>query len=339
MSNTNNLDLASICNQRLRQLLYTVPPNRNELQKSPYPQYTQVELDMRRKTEILKYKNPSQSNGLTRSRRWAQIVNGSSRSNITTPPICNTDLISTPSYACDVPGPITYFITDTTVPLYKYKTNIDSYAVSLTENKKLWNIITEKNIFFASGISTKLFTLSINPKIDSPIYNFQYQTPIGLYANGSIKALQNLSIKDLSFGINLVNTTFLYNKNEVNPIQKVNITPIINIPVISFDISYVYQSNNSTSEYQVLYYVGMLTVSNIELYTEPGFIYDFYLTFYTNEVGKESSYYSNTISTNNYGVYCNLSEKLLNVPHNTLVHSLSNPPSYYQGFQFSGNSV
>lgn len=338
MSN-NNLNLASICNQRLRQLLYTVPPIRSEIQNSPYLQYTHNQLDMRRKAEILRYNNPSQSNRYTKAEKYSQLVNAPSRNNINTPPTCNVNMIPTPSYACNVPGPVTYFITDTTVPLYNYNKNINSYAVSLTEKKILWNIFTEKNIFFSSGVSTKLFTLSINSIIDSPTYNFQFQTPIGLYAKGSINTPQNLFIPDLSFGINLIDTKILYNENTVNPINTINTTPVNDIPVISFDISYIFQRNNSISDYQLLNYVGMLTVSNIGLYTQPGFIYDFYLTFYTNEVGKESSYYSSNISTNNYGVYCNLSQELLNVPHNTLVHPFSNPPSYYNSFQLSGNSI
>jgi len=67
-----------VCNQRLRQMLFTIPPSRfNPV--SPYPQYTQNQLNMRRKAEILNYnaaKSNSKTNNFTKVEKYALLVNG-----------------------------------------------------------------------------------------------------------------------------------------------------------------------------------------------------------------------------------------------------------------------
>ena len=347
MSNTTfNIGLQSICQQRLRKLLYVIPPTRYT-PISPYPKYTQEQLNMRRKTEILKYNNPSQSNRFTKKELYAQIVNG--RSPITNPTAntCNTDMIPTPSYACDVPGPITYFIRDKSIPLYQYSTNTASYAISNVENTNAWTIISEKDIFFSSEIKTKLFTLIISDFIDSPSYLFSFSTPIGLYLNSSTQSPQSISIPNLSYGITSISLSVLYNNNNVPFLSTPSITPIANIPIASFDIFVVPQSHTlgqSGNQYtldvsfgtiKLNYYSGLLTFSNIGLPTQPGYIYDFYLTIATNDIAKQSNFYSTNFTTNYSGIYGNLSSSKLNTAQNVVVHNPNQPP--YSPFTFSGN--
>lgn len=78
---TVDICLNTICEQRKIQMLYNVPPVRyNPL--SPYvqyPQFTKQQFDMRRKAEILEYsanKSNTKTNNLTKSQKWAQLING-----------------------------------------------------------------------------------------------------------------------------------------------------------------------------------------------------------------------------------------------------------------------
>lgn len=79
---TVDLSLNSICEQRKKRLLYTVPPNRYN-PPNPYvqfPQFTKFQFDMRRKAEILQYSASSSStktNNITKKGQWSQLVNGS----------------------------------------------------------------------------------------------------------------------------------------------------------------------------------------------------------------------------------------------------------------------
>jgi len=77
MSGTLNVSLATLCDQRKKQMLFNIPQTRYTPQ-SPYNGiYTKYQLDMRRKAEVLKYSNntsSSKTNNLTKSEKFAQLV-------------------------------------------------------------------------------------------------------------------------------------------------------------------------------------------------------------------------------------------------------------------------
>ena len=158
-----NLDM--ICNLRKRQQLFAMPSFR-ATPISPYPDYTQQQLDMRRKAEILQYagnRMNTKTNSLTQSERYAQIISGKyqARSFTTTyietasyvrdlvldislaiitrtpvysnpDPTCPLDnMIPVPTSSSDVPGPIINLYNDTSIPLYHYAGSADKiYAIT-----------------------------------------------------------------------------------------------------------------------------------------------------------------------------------------------------------------
>lgn len=100
-------------------------PTRTELQKSPYPTFTQYQLDMRRKVEILKYiptTVSTQTNSDTKSQKWSKLVQKNSNKKTC---IIN-DNIRVPTSSSDVPGPVIDLYYDPNVPLYNYAVKVDS---------------------------------------------------------------------------------------------------------------------------------------------------------------------------------------------------------------------
>lgn len=133
---TTNL-LFNICQQRRRAQLFAIPPTRAELEDSPYNKpvngivYTQYDIDMRRKAEILKYssnKVSTQTNSLTKTEKFSLLVRGFSQSiplstanESTIQRACPNDaLILTPTSSSDVPGPVIMLFDNESIPLYKY---------------------------------------------------------------------------------------------------------------------------------------------------------------------------------------------------------------------------
>lgn len=139
----------NICQQRLQEQINHVPGPRNELQASPYEQgFTQTQLDMRRKVEILEYKASRQNtktNSFTRSQKWAQFIrNGSGVSQTVLNQIAsgespvieicpNDKFIPKPTYYSNVPGPIIDLVYDPNVPLYKFQENTEALGTSQIE--------------------------------------------------------------------------------------------------------------------------------------------------------------------------------------------------------------
>jgi len=120
--------------QRNELAFFHTPPPRYTPQ-SPYPAanhaaqktvaYTQQQLNMRRKAEILKYKSHQQNTktkSLTQKEQWALLARGNSSQPVNTDlPACPTNPYApTWTTACDVPGPPMQLYYDPAVPLYNY---------------------------------------------------------------------------------------------------------------------------------------------------------------------------------------------------------------------------
>ena len=127
-----SFNITTICNQRRSWQMLTAPIRYTSETLTPYPTYTQDQLNMRRKTEILKYKSNAsntKTNSLTKSQQYSQIVNSSktiSNYSIYLNKLNNTNcpddsMIPTPTSSSDVPGRIINLKYQPTIPLYNYK--------------------------------------------------------------------------------------------------------------------------------------------------------------------------------------------------------------------------
>jgi hypothetical protein len=128
-TNSAESDLSFSCAARTEAMLNNIPPTRYT-PVNPYPQYSQTQLDMRRKLEIFKYagKDYQQTNSMTKNQQWALLANNAARgTNRSNQYYCDMDrLIPTLSSACNVPGPIITLTYDPNVILYNYASQIDS---------------------------------------------------------------------------------------------------------------------------------------------------------------------------------------------------------------------
>jgi len=369
-----DISLSTICEQRKRQMLYAVPQIRMNL-LSPYPTYTQRQLDMRRKVEILKYNNITSStktNNPTKAQKWAQIVGGKSQSKSYTTltgyapdpsgvyqqyikklnrNACPSDAyIPTPTSSCGVPGPIMYLTRDDTVPLYNYASSINrSMAITQVEDNAEWNVYINNDNKSISAVETKLFSLYVTSKVTQTAYSYNFQIPIGVYFKGTDIAAssigQNVLFTDNSLNISSVSISVFYNNAQVilkRPpsayLSNGSVTyDLANnpAPIISYGVSF---TPVSTSDGVMFFsYVGVLNVSDLLLYTEPGYIYDIMATFYvTNQFGNTT--FTSTVQQYEYGVYTNLSPSNTYLAKNMGVIG-DNPypvPSQFPTFAFGG---
>jgi hypothetical protein len=300
--------LYSICQQRKRQQLYAPPPVRLET-ISPYlqyPQFTKQQFDMRRKAEILKYSNNASStktNNLTRAERWAQLIRGKGQTStypqltkyiqnangeydlyiqkITSVNCPDDGMIPTPTSSSDVPGPISYLVLDTNVPLYNFATNVDAYSEIQPEDTTPWTTFVGNDIQFKSGEETEFMVLNIRNFISQAYYNYTIQVPIGIYfsASGENLPLANrVYLPNKTIQLSSVDVGVYYNDALVTPLQayQTSIVPSSASEPFVFDISFVPQ--NASDSFSFVVYSGILTIRNLSLYTQPGYIYDIKLT-------------------------------------------------------------
>jgi hypothetical protein len=362
---TVDICMNTICQQRHRQMLFTIPPARYT-PPSPYvqfPQFTQKQFDMRRKAEILSYnatKTNTKTNNFTKKQKWVQLVSGTQQVTSYTTIIhrnsapytytdacgnliynkfdqlfdivkstydcsLSNDLIPTPTSASGIPGPIEYLIRDLKVPIYNYATNINNYSILQSENNDPWNIYTLDDLSFSTANSNLYGRLVIRQPIDQYAYTFMIQTPISLFVSGSSTSSGRTAITNLSLNIQSVSLQVYYNKTaialQMQPVFTLNGIPL-SLSANTAGNKYTanctnnsaflnYSITGTTPNYMYQDYVGMLSISNLYLYTEPGYIYDFYLTFSMQAPFlTTAAYIAQFETTTTYGVVCNTSSTL-----------------------------
>jgi hypothetical protein len=259
MSEEDNTFLFNWCSQRKSQIQLTSRDikTRVELQASPYNgNYTQEQLNMRRKIEILKYKSnkmSTQTNSLTRSERWSQIVNGSITKNTYSKSVLkkiknntlNCDITNpppTPSTSCNIPGPLFYLINDFTVPLYNYK-NSYTYSIESPAPSSPWKLYDNYNVTINNDIYSTISSIYFK-NIDLGSVNCDISIPIG------INIVIPFSPDNIQFPsiIDDPTSTIIFNLNNP-PVSSTIIDKIktyglnININIITIKLSFFYNEN------------------------------------------------------------------------------------------------
>lgn len=315
-----------ICNlisQRTR-FLSLLTPSPRYTPVSPYPNYTKLQLDMRRKVEILQYKkNSTQVYQITKTQKWSQLANANSNRYL----ICNKNpYVASPSSACDVPGPLVYLSYDPTVPLYNYATNQNAYSNFYITPENTW--VFDKNIdisggkmvpanvhftvFQEGGTEHKLITNFLTgtivvQNIKEIQTTYKYTIPIGLFVNGKTIGSPSMLLENVKITEAFLNI-FYYNQDNINNSSS---TPLISIPITNsltntniLDLSMSFIPTITNGVFNCSQYIGDIIVPNILLNTAYGFLYDFKLHF-------ELSYSpldNQSISNNDliFGVYINM---------------------------------
>jgi len=301
MSTSDQNNVCAVVQQRTRFLSLLSPPPRYTPQ-SFYPQYTQAQLDMRRKAEILQYnKNSTQTSKLTKSQRFSQMVNANTKTSV----ICQKNYnVLTPSSSCDVPGPLTYLHYDPAVPLYNYVSKQDVYAeFTQPVPPTLWvPHFTTGSLVATNKTETLFFTLTIQDVAQS-IYTFDLNVPIGIYLSGTGKgstASGNITISSATLNV------YFYGSPDTTP-PYYSRTYDATVPGSTYphlmDISCSFITNPNLAPFSGSQYLGNLDFPGITLKTQYGFVYDFKLTFTVNN--KTNLTNQTNLANFSYGAYMN----------------------------------
>lgn len=285
----NDVAYQNMILQKKRFQLMNIPPSRydnlaNNPYKLTYPgssnTFTKYDLDMRRKVEVLKYNannSSTQTNRFTKAEIYAQAVSGKYQqrtysNSFITDNTKNNQLkicpnVKTPTSACGVPGTVIYLYEDDNVPLYNYTTNIDANYGILTQSDnpygKTWDYTKDNN---KPGTKTTTTFTSIITSLfiyfnDVSYKTFTITTPISLNFEGSKSSLTTQSMK---FKIVSIVTNILYNSKSYLTVPTSDHT--FNTNEIIVTPSAALFSGNC--------YLGEITIKNITLPIQKGFIYD-----------------------------------------------------------------
>lgn len=239
---------------------------------------TTEQLNMRRKTEILKYESnrmPNQTNNFTKKQKWSRLVTQPSRdkpqTDVVNPDNCFTN-IPVSSTASGVPGPSIMLYEDPNIPLYNYIVT-RTYAYNVPNENAYWETTVNTNVGLYSGIAGSVFSLNILPSINRPQYTFGMYIPLGLRVEGWNESGTNtvdISIITASLfvycnGKNI--TTQLSGRPTLTKTSNQRLTVRVDTPKSKFNATQV---------------VGSVGFSGIPLFTSNIYTFDFQLVLDLN---------------------------------------------------------
>lgn len=201
MSESNS----AYCIQRNFRMFYATPPARLTL-VSPYGQgFSEYDLNMRRKAEILQYSKPnttgSLGNRMTRKELFAQTSRGFNPKQRTyrnaTPEqlsFCDSSMNITSTAEADVPGPSQPLYLDKNIPLYMFSPGNRNFSnnVETDTTPFVFHVVTPTvettYLDLVSGIQTTIGVLDLRQSLDQQQDQFSLQLTIN-----SVITVENIS--------------------------------------------------------------------------------------------------------------------------------------------------
>ena len=305
---------------RRKRVPTSMPLRFDNLAASPYPQYTQYELDMRRKAEILQYKATNKNtmqNNLTKSQIYSQMVNGTYQLNPVTNN-CPDTIISRPTYYSDVPGPAQNLYLNPEIPLYNLQVTREYTDLYYLNNDK-WKYVSYSNVISNSDSDVLIGSLTIQNGIDDIAYTFSLRIPINIYIAGknnveidkTLDFIRKTSVISIS---NNASCNVYYNEISLNSSSVAKpVNPTIDKrDIYSVDLETI---SSGTNPFQANIFSGYITFNNINLYTVNGYTYDFKINISsiidTNDQNYTQSDYYSTFQT-----YCVINSSNTNMESN-----------------------
>ena len=338
--------------QRKRAQLYNIPPTRyDNLAKNPYTEpnpatgtfFTNFDLNMRRKAEILKYSNNTSStktNNLTRAQRWSQLVNGKSarysqayiNSN---PEPCPNTIIYTSSNASDVPGPPILLYEDPDVPLYNLVNSATQDTNYGTQNSvptnTFWNTYPVSNAVslqdatFVVSQNSIFNTLVIENNVQTEYAFFSMTIPIVIYVEADAStnlvghyldpAAVQISVSHSSLAVFYSQSAIRLNSDISYSLANVAYNSSANAMNIAADVSVNLQTNApSYNKFYAYGYAGEIQITNVKIPTQPSYIYDMELAidFNVSTSSDFSTYFGSIPSV--YFAYLNPTTDIIVTP-------------------------
>jgi hypothetical protein len=237
--------------------------------------YTPRELDMRRKTEILRYQNST--NNVSRKSKFAYL---SSVSN-TTSRACPRTLVPTSTTACDVPGPPIMLYYDPTVPLYNYQNaqTITFQDIPYDDFKRLYDIFPIYNITNDNGSENTLTDIIILSP-DSNNFTFGFTIPVSVTYKAYFNSAATPKINSAQMFIQSAKMDAYYSTSLVasqnaryNDIPRYSTDLYVSAVSMTIDVQ-----TSVKGPVNVTQFVGTIYIPPIQLQTVTQYVYTFVIT-------------------------------------------------------------
>jgi hypothetical protein len=235
--------------------------------------------------------------------------------------ICNVkDMIPTPTSSSDVPGPIIQLYDDPSIPLYNYATNIRSYGIVNPEDNSLFTTYTYNDLNAPNETITKLFSLYLRNNIIRDYNTYSFETPVSISLKGVGEGSLSASVYSVVASVYYNDTLVISSDTQTQPNTQMRIA--YDFYPLSLQIV------DSSQEFGIVFYTGVLQINNMVLFCQPGFVYDVKLKFGINVISSDTN-----LILSETAVICNVST--FNNNYTNCIVSSPTSPETNSGFVFA----
>lgn len=277
------------------------------------------------------------------------------------------DNIPTPSSSCGVPGPLVYLYNDPKIPLYNYVKKTAAYSYDSNNPTTMPYVLkTHSDVSLINGQNGTFLTMLVTDKINNSLQTFSVDIPFsinvvgtnlnGTNLNGTSSKKIQWHFSNLSTGLYYIEFGVNYNGNSV-PFDTPPVVSLNNaspsggqtlvysngayagdaslLQLLNYDVSFAAPPTGPTDSYNASIYTGIISISNIVLPTQPGYVYDFYIQINTTNltVPVNSVKYNAQFGTTTVNATANVSTSAT-TNKNCIVYPLASVPSPYQPLRF-----
>ena len=292
--------------------------------------YTQQQLNMRRKAEILKYIRPEQNK--VRKNRYSQLVTQGNKQ--VTRTICNNTNIWIPTSSSDVPGPVIYLSEDPTVPLYNYYSDDSQFQfqdIPYDNYKRSFDIFSNKDTAMKNLVPIGFSAIVIlTPNVTELPFNFSLPMNIQFNGHYTISSAAD-AVTTINLGIYSARLDIYYSETliqSINATYRSNTAKDTDIASSTNTIS-IDLTNSANGKIATSQYVGNLLFENVILPSVTQYVYSCKLT-----IGISYAEYNNTnvgrSNINGNGIGSNNEINVTQVDFNPFLNIDSNNNPQYQ---------
>lgn len=242
--------------------------------------YSQEDLNMRRKAEVLKYS--TNDHNKQKKQNYAFLAK-----KVTKNKPCPSSNKSKPSSSSGVPGPIISLIENPNIPLYNYKDTSKQFTfqnIPFDNFKRIFDTFPLYNIDSANDIFSNLMDIIIlNPDNTQFRYNFSIPISIKYTANfNGITSSSDVTASQISIFSSILD--IYYSDTLVSS----NNIPFRSDPALYSDIVSATKSisidfiESTPGEVSFQQYIGNIILNNVTLQTVTQYVYTLFLKINTN---------------------------------------------------------
>lgn len=286
--------------------------------------YTPGDLDMRRKCEILKYKEKSMGSESNSQANFYSYLARRRRNNNLQTASCN---IAKPTSSSDVPGKIILLKENPNVPLYKYYDITRQFQfqnIPYDDYKRDFDIFPVENIEVANLTSVNFLDLIVlNPPNVNYVFNVTIPISIRYEANfiKNIEGINNINSAVLSifsatfynyYSDSLVTTIDVpfrtANGNTTNDIVETTQVLLMNL------------SDSTNGTVSCTQYIGNININNIPITAVTQYVYSFFLQLSTSYSEYSTNTQAERANTNGSSITSSGETNLTNVSYSFITN-------------------